>query len=207
MGCIISVPANPEMSKGPPDSTKSIPVASYIQMMQPGTPAPTDALFTLTLKGDKINASFPVGEQVTPSDAILAAFSSKPSNMNGIVYSVLQENAAEVLKVSGKSYPSDCKAVFISRGVVTLDPPNFNGILTEEGAKEKYAQVFGSKDGVVVKHFTTAAAGYEPNIGGGVYFFTASEKIDTYLGSEFWAELSTNLPWKDVKFEKYTVVS
>jgi len=180
------------------------PIASYVQFLPAGMTAPEGASFVLNLKGEEFDASPPGGEMKSPKDAVLAAFTSAPTAEDGRAYEVYTDNSAEVLKVTGKDYLADCKAVLLINSEVLMDPPNFKGMLSEEGALEQFGQVFGSVDGVVIKHFT--AATFAPNIGGGCYFFTSTEAIDAYISSEFWAGLYNDVPWKDITYEKFSVL-
>jgi len=185
---------------------KAPPIASYIKFMPAGTAQDKGALFTLQLKGEEIKATPPGGEKKAARNCVLAAFSSPPTGDDGRLYEVYVDNSAEVLKVTGKDYFADCKAVLLINSDVLMDPPNFKAMLTETGAKEKFGQTFGSVDGCIIKHFTCATWGNK-NIGGGCYFFSSADAIDAYLNSELWAGMFKNVPWKDITYEKFAVVS
>lgn len=109
----------------------------------------------------------------------------------------------KTLKCSGRKL-KDVKAVLVITATCTLDPPNFRAMIAED--KMDVGKTFGSKKGLIVKHFLHARYG-KKDIGGGCYFFESEADIEAYLSSEFWAKVAVETPWKDIQYEMYAVES
>jgi hypothetical protein len=145
-----------------------------------------------------------------PSDAVLAGFNQLPygTRDSSHVFEVYQESANAVLAETaknGKDYVRDTKAVLEIIGTPLLNPPNFKSMLDAPGASEVFSAIYGELEGCIVKHVVGSMWGNRDR-GGGIYFFTSPEHIDTYIASEQWRDLSKGTPWVDVTYSKYVLV-
>ena len=147
-----------------------------------------------------------IGTKLTPADATLTGFDTLPATVNkGAQFLEVYKGVTEaVLEATGQDYAGSTKAVLVVLGTPDLVPPNFKAMLQVPMVVGTMGAIFGELQGCIVKHFVGSTWG-DRNRGGGIYFFTAPEHIDTYLASSEWEEMSKGTPWTDVTYAKYVL--
>lgn len=157
----------------------------------------------LKLKAKPIKTEDVGGKKVCATESLILVGTQDPLEKEDEIrtYDVIP-GSIKTLIGSGRKL-SDVTAVLLITAECTLDPPNFREVIKKD--EMDVGTTFGSKKGLIVKHFLHSRFG-KKNIGGGLYFFESTSDIEAYLSSEFWKNVVKNTPWKDVQFEMFDVV-